>query len=119
MTQRFYLVRKETLWGNSLRITSPTQVLFFALFVDVFCRRLAGDIIGLRGVEVRRLIVLIALVALVVIPARLPRSVVSDTTTSLADTNIRDNGIAARQTEGSNSSASAIITIAMTGVLDE
>jgi len=51
---------KETPWDNSLRISSPTQVLFFALFVDVFCRRLAGDIIGLRVVEVKRLILLIA-----------------------------------------------------------
>jgi len=54
---------------------------------------------------------------LVMILAKLPRPVVFDTNTSLADTNIRDNGITTSQTEASNSSTSATITITMTGIL--
>ena len=51
--------------------------------------------------------------------AGLPASVVSDTSASLADSTSADNEITASQTEASNSSASAAITIAMTGALNE
>ena len=61
----------------------------------------------------KRLIVLIALVALVMIVAKLPASAVPNTRASLADSNIPDNEITASQTETSNSSASATITITM------
>ena len=67
----------------------------------------------------KRLILLIALVMLVVILARLPRPVVSDTGASLADSNIPDSEMTTIQVEASNSSASATITITMTGILDE
>ena len=60
---------------------------------------------------------LILLIALVVILASLPVSVVSDT--SLADSNIPGNKISTGQTEASNSSASATITITMYAVADE
>jgi len=43
----------------------------------------------------------------------------SDTAISIADTSIPDDEITTSQTEASNSSASAAITITMTGVLDE
>jgi len=66
---------------------------------------------------VKRLILLIALVVLVMILAKLPASVVSDT--SLADSSIPDNEITTGQPEASNSSASATITITMTGILNE
>jgi len=56
---------------------------------------------------------LILLIALVVILAGLPVVVVSDTGTSPADSNIPDNEIPTSQTEASNSSASATITITM------
>jgi hypothetical protein len=62
---------------------------------------------------VKRLILLTAPVVLVPILAKLPRPVVSDANTSLADTNIRDNGITISQTEVSNLSASATTTITM------
>ena len=62
---------------------------------------------------------LILLVALVVILAGLSASVASDTSISIGDTNIRDNEIATSQTEASNSSASATITITMYAVADE
>jgi len=64
----------------------------------------------------KRLILFITLVVLVMIVAKLPASVVSDTSALLADSNTPDNEIATNQTEASNSSASAIITITMTGV---
>ena len=66
--------------------------------------------------EVKRLILLIALV---VILAGLPVLVVSDTSASLADSNIPDNDITTMRTEASNSSASATITITMYAVADE
>jgi hypothetical protein len=81
--------------------------------------RLVSGIIDLRGVEVKRLILLIALVVLVMILAKLPASVVSDTRTSLADSNISDNETITSQTETSNSSVSATITITMYAVADE
>lgn len=56
---------------------------------------------------------LILLIALVVM---LPVLVVLDA--SLADSSIPDNEITASQTEVNNSSASAVITITMTGILD-
>lgn len=43
----------------------------------------------------------------------------SDTAISVDDTGIPDNQITTSQTGASNSSASATITITMTGVLDE
>ena len=67
----------------------------------------------------KRLILLVALVVLAMMLTRLPTSVVSDTRTSLIDSNIPDNEITTCQTEASNSSASATITITMTGVMDE
>jgi len=74
---------------------------------------------GLRGVEVKRLILLIALVMLVIITAKLPVSVVSYTSSSLVDSNIPDKEITTSQTEASNSSASATITITMYTVDDK
>jgi len=62
-------------------------------------------------VEVKRLILLIALVMLVMILARLPASAVSDTTR--IESNIPDNETTITQTEAGNSSASATITITM------
>ena len=59
----------------------------------------------------KRLILLIALVVM------LPVLVVSDT--SLTASSIPDNEITASQTEASNSSASATITITMYTVADE
>jgi len=56
---------------------------------------------------------LIPLIALVVILAVL---VVLDA--SFADTSVPDNEITASQTEAGNSSASATITITMTGILN-
>jgi hypothetical protein len=56
---------------------------------------------------------------LIMMLASLPVSVVSDTRTSLADSHIPDNEITASQTAASNSSASATITITMTGILNE
>ena len=60
---------------------------------------------------------LIPVIALVVILAGLPVVVVSDT--SPADGNIPDNEITTSQTEASNSSATATITITMYAVADE
>ena len=62
---------------------------------------------------------LILLIVLVVILASVPVLVVSDTGASLADSNIPDNEVTASQTEASNSSASATITITMYTVADE
>jgi hypothetical protein len=86
-------------------------VVFIAM---VFYLRLVRGIIDLREVEVKRLILLIALVVLL---AGLPVLVVSDT--SPTDSNIPDNELTTSQTEASNSSASATITITMTGILNE
>jgi len=77
--------------------------------------RLAGGIIDLRG-RSEEVILLIALTLLVMILAKLPASVVSDTSVSLTDSNIADNEITTNQTEASNSSASATITITMYAV---
>jgi len=66
---------------------------------------------------VKRLVLLIVLVVLVVILAALSTSVVSDP--SPVDNDIPDNEITTSQTEASNSSGSATITITMTGVLNE
>ena len=63
--------------------------------------------------EVKRLILLIVLVVLIVILAGSSASAVSDTRVSLTDSNIPDNELTTRQTEASNSSASATITITM------
>jgi hypothetical protein len=70
-------------------------------------------------VEVKRLILLIALATPVVILTRLPISVLSDTNAALTDSNIPDNKNTTNQTQASNSSASATITITMTGVMSE
>ena len=67
----------------------------------------------------KRLILLIALVMLVVILAKLPGPVVSDTGALLADSNIPNNEITTSQTKVGNSSASATITITMYAVADE
>jgi hypothetical protein len=68
---------------------------------------------------VQRLILVIVLVVLVAVLASLPTSAVSDNSPSLADSNVPDSEIAASQTGATNSSASATITITMTGVMDE
>ena len=65
----------------------------------------------------KRLILLIALVVLVVILAGSSAPVVSDT--SPIDSNIPDNETIISQTEASNSSASATITITMTGIVGD
>lgn len=67
-------------------------------------------------VEVKRLILLIALM---VILAGLPVLVVSDTGASFTDTSTPDNEIATSQTEANNSLASATIVITMTSAPDE
>lgn len=61
----------------------------------------------------KRLILLITLVMLVMILAKLRGPVVSDTSASLADSNIANNKITTSQNEATNSSASATITITM------
>ena len=43
----------------------------------------------------------------------------NDTSFSIADTGIPDNAVSSIVSKASNSSASAVITITMTGVLDE
>jgi len=68
-------------------------------------------------VKMKGLILLIALVVLAMMLAKLPISAVSDT--SLADSTSPDNEIATSQTEASNSSASATITITMYAVADK
>ena len=67
----------------------------------------------------KRLILLVALVALVMILAKLPASAVSDASGSLAYSSIPDNEITTGPAEASNSTASATITITMTGILNE
>ncbi len=66
--------------------------------------------------EVKRLI---PLIAVVLILAGLPVLVVSDTGASPTDSDIPDSEITTSQTEASNSSASATITITMYAVADE
>ena len=56
---------------------------------------------------------LILLIILVVIIASLPVLVVPDTGATLSDSSIPDNEVTTSQTEASNSSASATITITM------
>ena len=63
--------------------------------------------------KLKRLILLIALAVLVVILAGSSASAVSDTRVCLTESDIPDNEITTRQTEASNSSASATITITM------
>jgi len=70
-------------------------------------------------VKTKRLILLIALVLLVMILTGPSASVVSDTSASLTDSNIPDNELTTSQTEASNSSASATITITMYAVASE
>ena len=67
----------------------------------------------------KRLILLIVLVVLVIILAKLPVSVVSDSSVSLAGSNIPDDEITTSQTQASNASASTTITITMYTVADE
>jgi hypothetical protein len=62
---------------------------------------------------VKRLILLIAPVVLVMVLAGSFASVVSDTDSSLADSNAAHKWITTNQTQASNSSASATITITM------
>ena len=59
------------------------------------------------------------LIALVVILAGFSVSGMSDTDISLADSNIPHTDLTTSQTEAGNSSASAAITITMTGVINE
>lgn len=67
----------------------------------------------------KRLILLFALVALVMILAGASAKAVRDTGTSLADSNTPDVGIITSQTEASNSSASATIAVTMYAVNDD
>ena len=69
--------------------------------------------------KVKGLILLIALVMLVMILAGSSAWAVSDSDAPFADSNIPDNEINTTQTEAGNSSASATITITMTGALNE
>jgi len=62
---------------------------------------------------------LVPLIAIVVKLAELPVLVVSDTGTSLTDSNVPDNEMTTGQTKASNSSASATITITMTTVTNK
>ena len=62
---------------------------------------------------------LVLLVAFAVILAILCAPVVSDTSARRANSNIRDNEMTSSQTEASNSSASATMTITMYAVADE
>jgi hypothetical protein len=65
---------------------------------------------------VKRLILLIGLLILVMILAESPASVVSDTSTLPTDSNTLANEVTTSQTEASNCSASATITITMYAV---
>ena len=67
----------------------------------------------------KRLVLLIALVMLVMILAGSSASAVSDTNASLTVNNIPNNEITTSQTEASNSSGSATITITMYTMADE
>lgn len=69
-----------------------------------------------RTIQIDRLI---PLIVLLVILAGLPTLVVSDTGPSPIDGNPLGNEIITSQTEASNSSASAVITITMYAVADE
>ena len=62
---------------------------------------------------------LIPLIAIIVIPVGLPVLAMPDTGASLTDSNVPDNEMTTGQTKASNSSASATITITMTGILNE
>lgn len=62
---------------------------------------------------------LIILIALIMILAGLSASVASDTGAPLTDSNIPDNEVTTSQTEASNSSASARITITIYTVAGE
>ena len=68
--------------------------------------------------EIVKLKRLILLIALLVILAGSSASAVSDTSASLTGSNIPHNEITTSQTEASNSSASATITITMYAVAD-
>lgn len=78
--------------------------------------RLAGGIIDLREVEVKRLVIVVTLAILLV---GLVLLVLSDTAISIADTSIPDNEVANSQETDSPDSASATIVITMTGALNE
>jgi hypothetical protein len=67
---------------------------------------------------VKRLISAIALLELVMIVAGSPDSPLPDTGTPPTDSNVPDNE-SPLQSEASNSSPSATVTIAMTGMLSE
>ena len=58
---------------------------------------------------------LLFVVILAVVLIGLPRLVLSDTDTSIADAEIPDNEVASSVTKTGNSSAGATITITMTG----
>ena len=88
----------------------------FTLFVHVFSLGLAGGIIQSRGVEVKRLV---TVVTIAILPVGLVLLGLSDTDISVADTSIPDNEVATSVSKASNCSASATITITMTGPLNE
>ena len=76
--------------------------------------RLVSGIIDLREVEVKRLIILIALMVLVMILAGSYASAVPDTRAALADNNAPNNELTNNQTKASNSSVGATIMITWT-----
>jgi hypothetical protein len=69
-----------------------------------------------EGVDVKRpfFVIIFAILLTGLILFRL-----SDTTISIADTDIANNEVTSTISKAGNSSASALITITMTGVLDE
>jgi len=79
-----------------------------SLFVHIFSLRLAGGIIQARGVEVKRLIIVVILAILLMALVQLG---ISDTDISIADASISDNKVTSSISKPSNSSASATITI--------
>ena len=62
---------------------------------------------------------LVTIVTLAVLLAGLVLLGLSDTRISIADTSIPDNAVISSVSKASNSSASATITITMTGILSE
>ena len=67
----------------------------------------------------KKLILLIAVVVLVMILEGSSTSAVSDTGAALTDSSVPNNELTNRQSQASNCSASGIITITMTEMLDE
>lgn len=78
------------------------------LFVHFFSLRLADGIIQSRGVEVKRLIIVVIHAILLMALVQLG---ISDTNISVADASISDNRVTSSISKASNSSASATITM--------